>query len=148
MELWPIGISQSVVIVPVMKPNIIVAVNHDAESIGLEILIVLHPPMSRQVIPEADDHTFAKFTLKDRCPSGCLPVAQLVLAAFGPAALATLAIAPPVKLVQDVLAVSHKACRLPHRLAVLCFLAKLALVGSDPRNSLMLQYFKTTWLVL
>ena len=106
-----------------MKPDIIVAVNHDAASIGVELLVVLHPPMSRQVFPEANEYTFAKFTLKDRCHSGCLPVAQLVVATFGPAAVATLALAPPVKLVQDVLAVAHKARRLPHRLAFLCFLA-------------------------
>ena len=109
VELWSIKISQSVVVAPAMKPDIIVAVDHDAAPIGVELHVALHPPMSRQIVPEADEYTFAKFTLKDRCPPGCPSVAQLMHAAFGPTAVATLAFAPPVKLVQDVLAVAHKA---------------------------------------
>ena len=55
--------------------------------------------------------------------------------------------APPVELVQYVLAVAHEARRLLHRLAVLCLLAKLALVGRNSRNSSMLQFFEDAWLI-
>ena len=100
--------------------------------------------MSSQVVLETDEYTFTKLTLKDRCSPGCRPVASLVLAALGPTAVAALAVAHPAKLVQDLLAIAHEARRLPHRLAVLRLLAKLTLVSSDPRNSLVSRYFKNT----
>ena len=103
--------------------------------------------MPRRVVPEANENTFSEFMLKDRRSPCCLLVAQLMRTAAGSTAVAALACASPVELVQYVLAVAHGARRLLHRLAILCLLAELALVGRDSRNSSVLQYFKNTWLI-
>ena len=103
--------------------------------------------MSRPIILEADESPLTEFTLEDRCSPRRLPIAQLMRAAPGPAAVTAFACAHPVELVQDVLSVAHEARRLPHRLAFLCLLAELALVGCDPRNSSVLQHLKNAWLI-
>ena len=145
--VWLIRFAQPVVVVPVVQPDIIIAVDHDGTSISVELFVALHPPMPRQVVPEADEYTFTELSLKDRCSPGCLPVAQLMHTAPGHTAVAALARASPVELVQYVFAFAHEARRLPYRLAMICLSAELSLVGRDLRNSLMLQYFKNTWLV-
>ena len=142
-----IGILHSAIVASVVQPDIIVSVDHDAASVGVELLVVLHPPVPRQVIPKADENSLAQFALEDRGPPRRLPVAQLVCATLGSAATTTLASASTVQLVQNILAVAHEARRLLHRFAVLSLLAQLALVGCDSGDSQVLQHLKDTWLI-
>ena len=143
---WIIGIAHPVVVASVVQSDIVIAVDHDAAPVGVEVLVVLHPPVSRQVIPEADENAFAQLALEDRGSPRCLPIAQLVYTTLGSATVTAFACASSV-LVQDILAVAHETRRLLHRLAILCLLAELALVSRDSRNSSVLQHLEDAWLI-
>ncbi len=91
-----IRILYSAVVASVVQPDIIVSVDHDAASVGVELLVVLHPPVPRQVVPKADENALAQLALEDRGSSRCLPIAQLVYATSGSAATTVLACASSV----------------------------------------------------
>ena len=114
-----------------MKSNIIVAVDHDAASVGIELLIVPHASMSGHVILEASEYALAQLPLEYRGTPCHLAVTELVRASAWPTALAALARASTMKPTDDVLAIAHEPCRLAERLAIFCLLTGLALIGSD-----------------
>ena len=126
---------------------IIITVDHDAAPVGVEVLVVLNPPVPRQVIPKADEDALAQLALEDRGSPRCIPVAQLVHTTSGSTAITALARASPVQLVQDILAIAHEARRLLHWLAVLSLLVRLALIGRNPGDSSVLQHLEDAWLV-
>ena len=52
-----------------------------------------------------------------------------------------------MKLIKDILTIAHESGRLANRLALVNLLPKLALIGSDPRHTAMLQYLEYALLV-
>jgi hypothetical protein len=91
-----IRVSHSAIIAPVVQPNIIVAVDHDAAPVSVELLIVPHSPMPHQVVPGTNAHALAQLALEDCGSPRRLPIAQLVNATSGPAAITALASASPM----------------------------------------------------
>ena len=96
--LGSVGVLQAAVVVPVMQPHVIIAVDHDSKSLGVERLTVPHAPVPRRVVLQSNEHTLAKIPLEYRCSPGRLAVAELVRNTFWSAALAPLALASTVEL--------------------------------------------------
>jgi hypothetical protein len=50
-----------------VKPNIVIAINHNATTLNVERLIVPHASMTGEVVLEANEGTLAQFPLEYDC---------------------------------------------------------------------------------
>ena len=57
-----------------MQPYVVVAIDHDAASIKIEVLRSAHPSMPSQIVLKANKNTLAELALEDGRPSRHLAV--------------------------------------------------------------------------
>ena len=55
----PIGVLQVAIVLPVVQPRVIIAIDHDAASLSVEPFVVLPALVPRRVVLESNEHTLA-----------------------------------------------------------------------------------------
>ena len=95
-----------------VKPDIVITINHNAATLNVERLIVPHASMSGEVILEANEDATAQFPLEYCCMSSDLAIAQLMGSSVRSTALATEALASLVEPLKYIWTIAYKTGRL------------------------------------
>jgi len=116
---------EGVVVVSAVKSYVHVAVDHNAAAVGVPSLIGSHAPRPKHMVLDANEDCLAELTMQYGSSAHHLTMTKLMCITARSAALAALARAPSVELLQDIIAIAHKARRLPH---IVSLLSQLALI--------------------